>query len=101
MVSDGNGRIGHAYGVYDEQGGVNIGRRFIIDPDGLIQAIEVLSPTVGRNVGELIRQVKAFQHVRDTGEVTPLGWQPGKPILKPRPDLVGMVWKEWKVENAE
>ncbi len=101
MVSDGNGRIGRAYGVYDEQGGVNIRGRFIIDPDGIIQAMEVLTPTVGRNVGELIRQVKAFQHVRDTGEVTPSGWQPGKPTLKPRPDLVGMVWKEWKVENAE
>ena len=49
---------------------------------------------------ELIRQVKAFQHVRATGEVTPAGWEPGKPTLKPGPSLVGKVWKEWSVDNA-
>ena len=101
MVADTTGRIGRLYGVYDEEGGVNIRGRFIVDPDGTIQAMEVLTPTVGRNVGEFIRQVKAFQHVRETGEVTPSGWQPGKPTLKPSPDLVGRVWEQWKVENAE
>jgi peroxiredoxin (alkyl hydroperoxide reductase subunit C) len=100
MVADGTGAIGKAYGVYDEAAGVDIRGRFIIDPDGVIQAMEVLTPTVGRNVQELIRQVKAFQHVRATGEVTPSGWQPGKPTLKPGPALVGAVWKEWKVEEA-
>jgi peroxiredoxin (alkyl hydroperoxide reductase subunit C) len=35
-----------------------------------------------------------------TGEVTPSGWQPGKPTLKPGPDLVGKVWKVWKPEMA-
>ncbi len=38
----------------------------MIDPDGIIQAIEILSPTVGRNPDELIRQIRAFQHVRAT-----------------------------------
>jgi alkyl hydroperoxide reductase subunit AhpC len=100
MVADGNGAIGRAYGVYDEAAGVDIRGRFIIDPDGVVQAMEVLTPTVGRNVVEFIRQVKAYQHVRATGEVTPAGWQPGKPTLKPSPALVGNVWKVWKVENA-
>jgi hypothetical protein len=77
MLSDQGGRIGTAYGVYDEVAGVNIRGRFLIDPDGVIQAMEVLTPPVGRNVAELIRQVKAFQHVRATGKVTPSGWQPG------------------------
>jgi alkyl hydroperoxide reductase subunit AhpC len=100
MVADGNGAIGRAYGVYDEAAGVDIRGRFIIDPDGVVQAMEVLTPTVGRNVLEFIRQVKAYQHVRATGEVTPAGWQPGKPTLKPSPALVGKVWEVWKVENA-
>lgn len=100
MLADMNGRIGRKYGVYLENAGVDIRGRFIIDPDGIIQAMEVLTPTVGRNVSELIRQVKAYQHVRETGEVTPSGWQPGKPTLKPGPSLVGQVWKEWKAENA-
>jgi len=100
MLSDATGAIGQMYGVYDEEAGVDIRGRFIIDPDGIIQAMEVLTPPVGRKVGELIRQVKAFQHVRATGEATPAGWEPGKPTLKPGPALVGKVWKEWKVENA-
>ena len=100
MLSDQGGRIGTVYGVYDKAAGVNIRGRFIIDPDGIIQAMEVLTPSVGRNVSELIRQIKAFQHVRATGEATPSGWEPGKPTLKPGPDLVGKVWEAWKTESA-
>lgn len=100
MVSDANGSIGRAYGVYDEEAGVNIRGRFLIDPDGVVQAMEVLTPPVGRNVSETLRQVRAYQHVRATGEVVPSGWQPGKPTLKPGPGLVGHVWEQWKVENA-
>lgn len=100
MLSDQGGKIGRVYGVYDEEAGVDIRGRFLIDPDGVIQGMEVMTPPVGRNVSELIRQVMAFQHVRATGEVTPSGWRPGKPTLKPSPELAGKVWKEWKVENA-
>ena len=100
MLSDAGGRIGSVYGVYDEEAGVDIRGRFLIDPDGVIQAMEILTPSVGRNVAELIRQVKAFQHVRETGEATPSGWQPGKATLNPGPDLVGKVWEVWKPEMA-
>lgn len=100
MLSDPGGRIGRVYGVYQEKSGVNIRGRFLIDPDGVVQAMEVLSPPVGRSVAELIRQIKAFQHVRATGEVAPAGWQPGKTTLKPGPDLVGNVWKVWKPQEA-
>jgi len=100
MLSDAGGRVGSVYGVYDEEAGVDIRGRFLIDPDGILQAMEVLTPTVGRNVAELIRQVKAFQHVRETGEVTPSGWQPGKATLKPSPKLAGKVWEVWKPDMA-
>ena len=98
MLADPAGRIGKVYGVYDEDAGVNIRGRFLIDPDGVIQAMEVMTPPVGRNINELIRQVQAYQHVRATGEVMPAGWQPGKPTLKPGPALVGKVWQVWKPE---
>jgi len=96
MLSDGGGRIGTVYGVYDQAAGVDIRGRFLIDPDGIIRAMEILTPEVGRNPDELIRQVKAFQHVRATGEVTPSGWEPGQTTLTPGPALVGKVWQEWK-----
>jgi peroxiredoxin (alkyl hydroperoxide reductase subunit C) len=78
--------------------GVELRGRFIIDPDGVVQAMEVMTPPVGRQLAETIRQVKAFQHVRATSgaEACPAGWEPGKPTLKPGPALVGNVWKEWK-----
>jgi len=98
MLSDQGGRIGSVYGVYDEDAGVDIRGRFLIDPDGVIQAMEVLTPPVGRNPKELIRQIQAFQLVRDSGgaEATPSGWYPGDATLKPGPGLVGRVWEVWK-----
>ncbi len=98
MATDSAGNVGKVYGVYDEDAGVELRGRFIIDPDGVIQAAEILTPPVGRNLDETIRQIQAFQLVRETGgaEATPAEWQPGKPTLKPGPDLVGQVWKVWQ-----
>jgi peroxiredoxin (alkyl hydroperoxide reductase subunit C) len=81
MLSDGGGKVGTAYGVYDEDAGVENRGRFLIDPNGIVQGYE------------------AFQHVRESKgtEATPSGWKPGKLTLKPGPDLVGKVWEVWKV----
>ena len=100
MMSDAGGKVGTLYGIYDETGGIETRGRFIIDPDGNIQAYEVLTPPVGRNIKETIRQLQAFQHVRASKgtEATPSGWRPGKMTLKPGPDLVGKVWEVWKTE---
>lgn len=99
MLSDSGGQIGRMYGVYDEDAGVEVRGRFIIDPDGVIQAMELMTPPVGRNFPETIRQIQAFQLVREKkgAEATPAEWQPGSPTLKPGPHLVGNVWKEWKL----
>ncbi len=97
MASDQAGNVGRAYGVFDETQGIELRGRFIIDPDGIVQAMEVLTPPVGRRIAETIRQVQAFQHVRATkgSEATPSGWEPGQPTLRPGPDLVGKVWEVW------
>lgn len=102
MLSDGGGNVGAAYGIYDPDAGVNTRGRFIIDPDGIIQGFEVLTPSVGRNIAESLRQVQAFQLVREKKgtEATPSGWKPGKMTLKPTPDLVGKVWEVWKTSMA-
>jgi len=102
MLSDAGGKVGTIFGIYDEGEGVDTRGRFIIDPDGIIQAYEVLSPPVGRNVMENIRQIQAFQLVREKkgAEALPSGWKPGKKTLKPGPDLVGKVWEVWKTDMA-
>jgi peroxiredoxin (alkyl hydroperoxide reductase subunit C) len=102
MLSDAGGKVGSAFGVYDDQAGVETRGRFIIDPDGVIQGYEILTPPVGRNIDETLRQVQAFQLVRATkgAEATPSGWRPGKITLKPGPDLVGKVWEVWKTDMS-
>ena len=102
MLSDAGGKVGTVYGIYDEDAGVETRGRFLIDPDGVVQGFEVLTPPVGRNVNETLRQIQAFQLVRNSkgAEATPSGWTPGKLTLKPGIDLVGNVWKEWKTEMA-
>lgn len=101
MVTDSAGMIGKQYGVYEETAGVDVRGRFLIDPDGIVQAMEVLTPPVGRNVNEALRQIKAYQLVRETNskEFTPAGWVPGKKTLKLGTDLIGKVWENWSVSD--
>jgi peroxiredoxin (alkyl hydroperoxide reductase subunit C) len=102
MLSDAGGKVGEIYGVYDADAGVDVRGRFLIDPDGIVQGFEVLAPPVGRNVSETIRQIQAFQLVRESkgANATPSGWSKGKPVLSPSPELVGHVWEKWNVKLA-
>jgi peroxiredoxin (alkyl hydroperoxide reductase subunit C) len=102
MLSDSGGKVGQVYGVFDDAAGVENRGRFIIDPEGIIQGYEVLTPPIGRNILETFRQVQAFQLIRNSKgtEATPSGWKPGKITLKPGPDLVGKVCEVWKTHMA-
>ncbi len=99
MLADAHGRIGSLYGVHNEEAGVDLRGSFIVDPDGVLQAMEIVAPAVGRSSSELIRRIMAFQHARETGEVTPCGWTPGQATLKPGAALVGKVWEVWQPQS--
>ncbi len=79
--ADPTGEVSKAFGVYIEGEGVALRGRFIVNPDGIIVAEETIAPAVGRNVNELIRQLKAWQHAYKTGEVMPANWREGKKTL--------------------
>jgi large subunit ribosomal protein L1 len=65
---------------------------FVVDPDGIIQVIEVTAEGIGRNAAELVRKVKAAQYVRNhPGEVCPAKWEEGDDTLAPSLDLVGKI----------
>ena len=69
--------------------GIDIGTQgskgFIVNPEGTIMGVEVLTPPVGRNVRELIRQVQAMQAVAaNPGQAAPAGWQPGGEMITTR-----------------
>ena len=53
-------------------------------------AVEVLTGPVGRNVDELIRQIKAMQAVaRSKGKAAPAGWKPGDKLISTDKDAIG------------
>jgi alkyl hydroperoxide reductase subunit AhpC len=100
MLSDPGGRIGALYGVYDSEKGVEQRGRFLIDPAGVIQSMEVVADPVGRDVSELLRQLRALQFHQGTGDYVPCGWEPGKPTLTKDQSRSGEIWKEWKTRHA-
>jgi len=79
--ADPTGKVSRAFGVMIEEEGIALRGRFLINPDGVCVAQEVQAPSVGRNVNEFLRQVKAWQHAYKTGEVCPANWRPGKKTL--------------------
>jgi peroxiredoxin (alkyl hydroperoxide reductase subunit C) len=92
LAADPTGETAKNYGVYIEDAGIARRGRFIINPDGLVVAEEVLNPPVGRNVKELLRQLAAWKYVYEhPDEACPANWKPGKKTLKPGPDIAGKV----------
>ncbi|MBD3180570.1 MAG: redoxin domain-containing protein [Candidatus Latescibacteria bacterium] len=90
MAADPSGAVSRAYGVYLEESGTAVRGRFIIDPRGIVKAVEMMTPPVGRNVNELIRQIKAFQAVEENpGKAAPAGWQPGDDLINTGKDYIG------------
>jgi len=102
LLSDPDGSIGKAYNVYDDNLKVNLRGKFLIDPQGVLQAMEILNEPVGRNMDELVRQVEAFQYISENEEeAAPAGWEKGKQTLKPAPGLVGKVHESWSKGELE
>ncbi len=65
---------------------------FIVDPDGVIQSVEISAEGIGRDAAELLRKVKAAQYVHaHPGEVCPAKWKEGEKTLAPSLDLVGKI----------
>jgi len=92
MLGDPTHSIAKAYGVLREHEGVADRATIVIDPDGLIKAIEVTDEPIGRNAKELVRKVKALVYAREhPGLACPANWDEGKETLKPGIDLVGKI----------
>lgn len=92
MLADPAGKLSKAFGVYLEKEGLSLRGSFIIDPDGIIKALEVNDNNIGRSAKELLRKLKAAIFVRENkGQVCPASWEPGKKTLKPGIDLIGKI----------
>jgi NADH-dependent peroxiredoxin subunit C len=92
MIGDPSHVISRNFDVLIEAEGVADRGTFIIDPDGVIQALEINAGGIGRDASQLINKIKAAQYVRkNPGEVCPAKWQEGGETLKPSLDLVGKI----------
>jgi peroxiredoxin (alkyl hydroperoxide reductase subunit C) len=92
MVADPTGAITRNFEVMREEQGLADRGTFVVDPDGVIQAVEVTAEGIGRNAVELLRKVKAAQYVREhPNEVCPAKWEEGDSTLAPSLDLVGKI----------
>ena len=63
MIGDPTTQISQNFDVLREGQGLADRGTFVIDPDGVIQVMEITAEGVGRNAAELVRKVKAAQYV--------------------------------------
>lgn len=92
MIGDPTGVITRNFEVMREDQGLADRGTFIIDPQGVIQAVEITAEGIGRDARELLRKVKAAQYVAaHPGEVCPAKWKEGEKTLAPSLDLVGKI----------
>ena len=72
MIGDPTATVSRNFDILREDEGLANRGTFLIDPDGVIQVMEVTAEGVGRNAAELVRKAKAAIYVRQhPGEVCP------------------------------
>ena len=92
MIGDPTATVSRNFDILREDEGLANRGTFLIDPDGVIQVMEVTAEGVGRNAAELVRKAKAAIYVRQhPGEVCPAKWEEGAETLAPSLDLVGKI----------
>ena len=91
MIGDPSHHISQGFDVLGEDGLAQRGT-FIIDPDVVIQMMEINADGIGRDASTLIDKVRAAQYIRQhPGEVCPAKWKEGAETLTPSLDLVGKI----------
>jgi peroxiredoxin (alkyl hydroperoxide reductase subunit C) len=92
MVADPTGEVTRNFDVMRAEHGLADRGTFVIDPDGIVQLVEITAEGIGRNATELLRKIQAAQYVRaHPNEVCPAKWEEGDDTLAPSLDLVGKI----------
>nr|WIE89105.1 peroxiredoxin [Mesorhizobium sp. WSM4875] len=87
IAEDPSMAIASAYGMLPPNAGdsATVRASFVIDPQGIIRAINWYPMAVGRNVSEILRLVTALQTSDANAVSTPEGWLPGQPVFDAAP----------------
>src|SRR5262245_4513101 len=92
MVADPTARLCRYFGTYIEDAGLCVRGTFIIDPEGVLKAMDIHDNSIGQSAEEILRKLQAASFVRQhQGEVCPTSWKPGRKTLKPGLDLVEKI----------
>ena len=92
MAADPTGKLCREFGTYIDAEGLSLRGSFIIDPDGVLKAMDIHDNSIGRSGHEILRKLRAAKFVAEhKGMVCPASWQPGGKTLKPGLDLVGKI----------
>jgi peroxiredoxin (alkyl hydroperoxide reductase subunit C) len=92
MIGDPSHTLSSNFEVLIESQGLADRGTFVIDPDGIVQSVEINAGGIGRDASILINKIKAAQYVRkNPKEVCPARWKEGSVTLKPSLDLVGKI----------
>ena len=83
LIADINKQIATDYGVLNDAG-LALRGTFLIDDNQVLRHSSVNDLGVGRNVGEYLRLLQAFQYHSKHGEVCPSGWTKGSATMKPQ-----------------
>lgn len=97
MVSDRKWDLSRLFGVLNSESGNSERWTFIISPEGVVKAIEIVTEPIGRSTTELVRKIRALEFVRSNpGQACPATWNVGGETLKPSIKIAGNVGEEMK-----
>lgn len=87
VVADLDAKVAALYGMIMPNDSTTETSRcvFVIDPTSKIRAIIYYPLTTGRNIGEIVRLVKALQTSDEHTVATPANWMPGDKVIVPPP----------------
>jgi peroxiredoxin (alkyl hydroperoxide reductase subunit C) len=90
LGADPSGNLSRAYGVWQRESGLNHRAHFLINPEGRIMAVEVVTPPLGRSVDEILRQFAALKAIAENpGKAAPVNWKPGDALLGTGKEKIG------------
>jgi alkyl hydroperoxide reductase subunit AhpC len=77
LLADLSKEIMNGFDVADATGHKALRATFIVDPAGVVQSATINNLSIGRNIEETYRTLRAAQHTAEVGDVCPANWQEG------------------------
>ena len=95
MVSDRKWDLSRMFWVMNNQSGNAARGTYIISPDGILKASEIVTEPLGRSSNELVRKLRALEFMRtNPGQACPANWNVGEQTLMPSIKIAGHVGEQ-------